>query len=158
MKKRLPQIFLWHFSLWERRLRRHSAVELANHIWPTARQDLTPFYHYLLRLKPESKSSIPTPGGLWFMSQPERLAPPTAVFAVERDFRLRQRLRRDTMACQVGGVPKTDARSKMKTLTPSKIPQPRSAELTAEAPLRKVLPGFQWVKISQSFRLRVVRK
>jgi exodeoxyribonuclease-3 len=33
MKKPLPQILLRHFSLWERRPRRDSSMELANHVW-----------------------------------------------------------------------------------------------------------------------------
>ena len=56
------------------------------------------------------------------MSQLERVAPPTAVVALERDFRLRRRLRRDKMACQVGGVSKRRVHGKLKTSSLNEIP------------------------------------
>ena len=48
--KPLPQIFLWHFSLWERRPRRDSTIELANHIWATACLEGTPCHRQASRL------------------------------------------------------------------------------------------------------------
>ena len=69
-----------------------------------------------------SKASLPTPGGLWSMSRPERVAPATAVAKPRLEFRLRRRLRRDKMATQAGGYSDNNACAETKAMPVNEIP------------------------------------